>query len=71
VTGEGCRLARRYFREKVRDKEIVVLPGGPPHRLLGELLRKAGRKEFTVVGMGNEKCGKGSISRLFREARAR
>ncbi len=71
VTGEGCRLARRCFREKVRDKEIVVLPGGSPHRLLGELLRKAGREEFTVVGMGNEKCGKGSISRLFREARAR
>ncbi len=71
VTGEGCGLARRYFRGKVKDREIVVLSGGSPHRLLGGLARNADWEECTVVGMGNEKWGGRSLSRLFREARAR
>jgi poly-gamma-glutamate synthase PgsB/CapB len=71
VTGEGRGLARRHFRRAVRDKEIVILPGAAPDRLLGELSRNAAWKECTVVGMGNEKWKGRSLSRLFRERCAR
>jgi len=71
VTGEGRRLAYRYLRGKVPEKEIVVLPNLPPHRILDELLRNTARKECTIVGMGNEKGSGGELSRFFREQGAR
>ncbi len=71
VTGDGRRLAHRYLRGKVRGKEIVVLPDALPRRLLGDLSRNAPWEECTIVGMGNEKSGGRSLSRLFRERGAR
>jgi poly-gamma-glutamate synthase PgsB/CapB len=67
VTGEGRRLAHRYLRGKVPEKEIVVLSNTSPHQLLDELLRNTAWKECTIVGMGNEKGRGGSFSRLFKE----
>jgi gamma-polyglutamate synthase len=71
VTGEGRRLAYRYLRGKVPEKEIVVLPNLPPHRFLDDLLRNTACKECTIVGMGNEKGMGGCLSRFFREQGAR
>ena len=72
VTGEGRRLAYRYLRSKVPEKEIVVLSNTSPHRLLDELfltelLRNTAWRECTIVGMGNEKGRGGCLSRFFRE----
>jgi len=77
VTGEGRRLAYRYLRGKVPEKEIVVLSNTSPHRLLldelflAELLRNTAGRECTIVGMGNEKGRGASLSRYFREIGAR
>lgn len=71
VTGEGRRLAYRYLRGKVPEKEIVVLSNTSPHRLLDELLRNTAWKECTIVGMGNEKGMGGCLSQFFREQGAR
>ncbi|MBP2673832.1 MAG: NAD-dependent epimerase/dehydratase [Deltaproteobacteria bacterium] len=71
VTGEGRRLAHRYLRERVQGKEVVLLPGDSPDRLMDELMRDADWKECTIVGMGNEKGGGERVSRFFRERGAR
>jgi gamma-polyglutamate synthase len=76
VTGEGSRLAYRYLRRKVPEKELVVLSNTSPHRLLDELfldksLQNTAGRECTIVGMGNEKGRGGNLSRFFREQGAR
>lgn len=72
LTGEGRRLAYRYLRRKIPEKEIVFLSNTSPHRLLDELfltklLQSKALKECTIVGMGNEKGRGGNLSRFFRE----
>jgi hypothetical protein len=71
VTGEGRRLAYRYLRGKIPEKEIVVLSNTSPHRLLDELMRNTAWEECTIVGMGNEKGMGGCLSQLFREQEVR
>lgn len=76
VTGEGRRLAYRYLRRKVPEKEIVILSNTSPHRLLdelflAELLRNTAWRECMIVGMGNEKGRGGCLSRYFRKQGAR
>ena len=70
VTGQGCRLAYRYLRGRIPEKEIVFLPYTSPDKFLNELLRYTAGKDCTVVGMGNGKGAGGDISRLMRQRRA-
>ncbi|HOG18120.1 MAG TPA: poly-gamma-glutamate synthase PgsB [Syntrophales bacterium] len=71
VIGECRRLAGRFIRRETPDGQIFILDGSTPAGMLSELFAKIPDREFTIVGMGNEKGAGRLVAEYLGEASLR
>ncbi|MEI6734315.1 MAG: poly-gamma-glutamate synthase PgsB [Comamonadaceae bacterium] len=66
VVGDSLGPATRYLSQSLPDSSVLPIRCSAPELVIAELFKKLSCREFTIVGMGNEKGAGLLLSRFFK-----
>lgn len=68
VIGENKGLACRHFRRNAGRERVILIRDRKPPKIVGEIVKRMSCREFTLVGVGNEKGLGRELSGYLRRA---